>query len=85
MRKIADHSNQSIDCAVRDSLSTIRATHVRLQRLNGTRATTALLASKIDLYDVLLDEISGIHTSLARDLQHTLQTSQESGRTGWNG
>jgi hypothetical protein len=34
---------------------------------------------------VLLDEISGIHTSLARDLQHTLLTSQESGRTGLNG
>jgi hypothetical protein len=86
MRKIVDHSNQSIDCAVRDSLSTIRATHVRLHRLNGsTRATTALLASKIDLYDVLLDEISGIHTSLARDLQHTLLTSQEPGRTGLNG
>ena len=84
MRKLADHSSQSVDCAVRDSLSTIRATHVRLQRLNGTRATTALLASKIDLYDVLLDEISGIHTSLARDLQHTLQTSQQSGRTGLN-
>jgi hypothetical protein len=84
MRKLADYSSQSVDCAVRDSLSTIRATHVRLQRLNGTRATTALLASKIDLYDVLLDEISGIHTSLARDLQHTLQTSQQSGRTGLN-
>jgi hypothetical protein len=84
MRKLADHSSQSVDCAVRDSLSTIRATHVRLHRLNGTRATTDLLASKINLYDVLLDEISGIHTSLARDLQHTLQTSQESGRTGLN-
>ena len=85
MRKIADHSNKSIDCTVRDSLSTIRATHVRLHRLNGTRATTDLLASQINLYDVLLDEISGIHTSLARDLQHTLLTSQESSRTGLNG
>ena len=84
MRKLADYSSQSVDCAVRDSLSTIRATHVRLQRLNGTRATTDLLASKINLYDVLLDEISGIHTSLARDLQNTLLTSQESDRTGLN-
>ena len=85
MRKNADHSNKSIDCTVRDSLSTIRATHVRLHRLNDTRATTDLLASKIDLYDVLLGEISGIHTSLARGLRHTLLTSQESGRTGLNG
>jgi hypothetical protein len=76
MRKIADHSNTSTDCAVRDSLSTIRATHVRLHRLNRTLATTDLLASKINLYDVLLDEISGIHTSLARDLQRTRLTSQ---------
>jgi hypothetical protein len=82
MRKLADHSCQSVDCAVRDSLSTIRATHVRLHRLDGTRATTDLLASKINLYDVLLEEISGIHTTLARDLQHTLLTSQECGRTG---
>ena len=82
MRKVAEHPNKSIDCTVRDSLSTIRATHVRLHRLNGTRATTDLLASKINLYDVLLDEISGIHTSLARDLQYTLLTSQECGRTG---
>ena len=76
MRKIEDSSNDSFDCTVRDSLSTIRATHVRLHRLNGTRATTDLLASKINLYDVLLDEISGIHTSLARDLQRTRLTSQ---------
>ena len=85
MRKIVDHSSASVDCTVRESLSTIRETHVRLHRLNGTPATTALLASKINLYDVLLDEISGIHTCLARDLQHTLLTSRESGRTGLNG
>ena len=84
MRKVADHSNKSIDCAVRDSLSTIRATHVRLHRLNGTRATTGLLASKINLYDVLLDEISGIHTSLAKDLEHARMTQQDSGRMGLN-
>ncbi len=84
MRKLADHSNKSVDCTVRDSLSTIRATHVRLHRLNGTRATTALLASKIDLYDVLLDEISGIHSSLARDLKHTRMTLQVSSRPSLN-
>jgi hypothetical protein len=76
MRKIADTSNRRFDCAVRNSLSTIRETHVRLHLLTGTSATAALLASQIELYDVLLDEISGIHTSLARDLKHTRLTPQ---------
>jgi hypothetical protein len=82
MRKISDPSNKRFDCAVRDSLSAIRATHLQLHLLNGTCATAALLASQIELYGVLLDEISGIHTSLARDLKHarlTPQVSQSSG------
>jgi hypothetical protein len=84
MRKIADPSDNSFDCSVRDSLSTIRATHVRLHLLNGTCATAALLASQIELYDILLDRISGIHTSLAKDLEHTRMAPQDSGRTGLN-
>jgi hypothetical protein len=81
MRKIADPANKRFDCAVRDSLSTIKETHVQLHLLIGTSATTAtLLASQIELYDVLLDEISGIHTSLAKDLKHTRLTPQVSSR-----
>jgi hypothetical protein len=68
MQKIADPANKRFDCAVRDSLSTIKEAHVQLHMLTATSATAALLASQIELYDVLLDEISGIHTSLARDL-----------------
>jgi len=83
MRKIDDCS-KSFDCTVRDSLTTIRATHVRLHLLNGTCATAALLASQIELYDVLLGEITGIHTILARDLAHTSIPPQDSGRTGLN-
>jgi hypothetical protein len=78
MRKIADPSNKRFDYAVRDSLSTIKETHVQLHLLTGTSATPALLASQIELYDVLLDEIYGIHTSLARDLKHTRLTPQVS-------
>jgi len=84
MRKIDDSSNKSVHCTVRDSLSTIRATHVQLHLLNGTRATAALLASQIELYDVLLDEISDIHSGLARDLEHTRMTPQVLGRTRLN-
>jgi hypothetical protein len=80
MRKIVDLSNKRFDCAVRDSLSTIKETHIQLHLLTGTSATAALLASQIELYDVLLDEISAIHTSLARDLKHTRLTPQVSSR-----
>jgi hypothetical protein len=71
MRKIADPSNKHFDYTVRDSLGAIKEAHIRLHVLAGTSATAALLASQIEIYDVLLDEISGIHTSLARDLKHT--------------
>jgi hypothetical protein len=69
MRKTSD---LSFDCAVRDSLSTIKQAHVRLHLLTGTCATAARLTSEIELYDLLLGEISGIHTSLAKDLKRTL-------------
>jgi hypothetical protein len=80
MRKIADPSNKRFACAVRDSLSTIKQTHVQLHLLTGTSPTAALLASQIELYDVLLDEISDIHASLARDLKHARLTPQASSR-----
>jgi len=51
---------KSFDCTVRNSLSTIRVTHVRLHLLDGLRATAPLLACQIELYGVLLDEIPGI-------------------------
>jgi hypothetical protein len=84
MRKIADPSNKRFDCALRDSLSTIKEAHVKLHLLTGTSTTAALLASQIKLYDVLLDEISGIHTGLARDLEHTRLTPQVSSRPSLN-
>jgi hypothetical protein len=82
MRKIDNTSGKSFDCTVRDSLSAIRATHVRLHLLSGTCATAALLASQIELYEVLLDEISGIHTVLARDIEHARIAPLDFGRTG---
>jgi len=69
MRMISDPSKRCVDKAVLDSLSTIRETHVRLRVLTGTSTTAALLASQIRLYDLLLDEVSGIQSNLARDLK----------------
>jgi hypothetical protein len=84
MQKIADPSKKCFDRVVRDSLSTIKEAHVQLHLLTGTSATAALLASQIELCDVLLDEISGIHSNLARDLKHTRLKLQVSSRPSLN-
>lgn len=80
MRKIYDPSKKRFDRPVLDSLSTIRKAHIQLRLLTGTSATAALLASQIQLYDLLLDEISGIHSSLAKDLKRTRLKPQASAR-----
>jgi hypothetical protein len=84
MRKIADPSKRRFDSAVRDSLSTIKEAQVQLHLLTCTSATTTLLASQIELYDMLLDEISGIQASFARDLKLTRLTLQVSSRHSLN-
>ena len=80
MRKISDPSKMCFDSAVLDSLKTIKEAHVQLRSLTGTSATTTLLASQIQLYDLLLDEITGIHSSLAKDLRSTRLKLQASSR-----
>jgi hypothetical protein len=47
-----------------------------------TKAT--VLASKIELCDVLLVEISGIRRSLAKDLNHARAAPQPGGQIGLN-
>jgi hypothetical protein len=59
------------DGAVWRSLSAIKQAHSQLHLLAGMRTSPTVLASKIELCDVLLDEISGIRRSLARDLKQT--------------
>lgn len=78
MRKISHPSKKYFDGAVLDSLSTIKEAHVQLRSLTGTSATAALLDSQIQLCELLLDEISGIHASLAKDLHRTRLTQQVS-------
>jgi hypothetical protein len=66
-----DYANMSGDCAVRNSLGAIKQAHIRLHLLTGMCTTPSLLASRIELCDVLLDEISVIRSSLAKDIEHT--------------
>lgn len=70
MTKIG-HLNQSFDCALQNSLSAIKQAHIELQLLTGMCTTPTVLASQIELCDVLLLEISGIHSILAKDLRHS--------------
>jgi hypothetical protein len=70
MRKTG-HVNGFSDGALCNSLSAIKQAHIRLYRHTGMRTSPSALASQIELCDVLLLEISGIRSSLARDLKQT--------------
>jgi hypothetical protein len=71
MLKIVDCPDAPFDCSLHDSLSTIREARVRLNVLTGMSTTATMLASQIELCQVLLIEISEIRGTLARDLRHT--------------
>jgi hypothetical protein len=83
MRKIR-YVSDSYECALRSSLSAIRRAHHRLHLLTGMDTTATVLASKIELCDVLLVEISGIRRSLAKDLNHARAAPQPGGQIGLN-
>jgi hypothetical protein len=74
MTRISDLGAPS-NCALRESLSVIRQTHVQLHVLTGMMTTPTVLASRIELCDALLLAISGIRSSLIKDLQGTRQPS----------
>ena len=82
MRNIGDRSD-FFNFAIRDSLNMIKATHIQLHLLEGT-CSTAALASQIELYDVLLDELSEIQSSLANYSEHAPKPLPASGRAGLN-
>ena len=83
MRKISDVSD-SCECALGGSLSTIKQAHDQLRLLTGTGTTATVLARQIELCDVLLVEISGIRSSLAKDLNYTRGAPQPGGQIGLN-
>ncbi|MCA1453716.1 hypothetical protein I6F35_10885 [Bradyrhizobium sp. BRP22] len=61
----------SDDCVLWDSLNAIKQAQIQLHLLNGEGANPTVIASRIQLCDVLLGEISGIRTSLAKHLEYT--------------
>ena len=65
MRKISDASD-SCERSLQNSLNAIKQAHDRLHRLTGVATTPTMLALQIELWDILLVEISGIHSSLAK-------------------
>ena len=79
MTKISDLGTSS-SCPVSDSLSIIRQTQVQLHALTDVITTTNVLTTRIELCDVLLGEISGIRSSLAKDLQRTRERGGSSGQ-----
>jgi hypothetical protein len=83
MTKIRDVSGSDA-CALGGSLSAIKQAHDQLHLLTGTATTATELAWQIELCDVLLIEISGIRSSLARDINHTRGAPQPDGRIGLN-
>jgi hypothetical protein len=70
--------------AVSHSLSTIRHAHGQLHRLTGMRISPTVLASQIELCNLLLVEISDIHRSLARDLEQMRRPSSPDGHAATN-
>ena len=55
----------------RDSLNLIRHASSQLQVPTDSAASASVLVSRIELCDVLLLEISGIRSGLAKDLKRT--------------
>jgi hypothetical protein len=70
MTKISDLGTSS-SCPVGDSLSIIRQTQVQLHALTDVTTTANVLTTRMQLCDVLLGEISGIRSRLAKDLRRT--------------
>jgi len=82
MTKI-DHINDSSNGILRDSLGAIKHAQTELRHLTRTGASPTVLASQIELCEVLLAEISGIHSSLARDIKRA-HPPKANGHAGLN-
>jgi hypothetical protein len=58
------------DGTLRNSLTAIKQAHIQLHVLTGMRPSPTVLASQIKLCDMLLIEISGIRSNLAREISN---------------
>ena len=63
------------DCSLTESLNVIKQTHVQLDVLTDTATSATVLASRIELCDALLLAISGVRSSLAKDIQRARERS----------
>lgn len=61
-----DHSHAT---SLQHSLSAIKEAHIQLHLLTSSSTTPTALASRIQLCEVLLGEISGIRSNLAKSLK----------------
>jgi len=82
MSKI-DHVHNSSDGTLRGSLGAIKHAQTQLRHLTRACASPTVLASQIELCEVLLAEISGIHISLARDIKRA-RLPKANGHAGLN-
>ena len=64
-----DHAGEVQIVSLQNSLGTIKNAHSQLGRLTSSSITPKALASQIDLCNVLLDEISGIRSNLAKHVE----------------
>lgn len=68
MKKM-DHVSQADAGSLLHSISAIKEAHNQLDLLTSSSATATALASQIQLCDVLLYEISGVRSRLAKHLK----------------
>lgn len=67
------------DPSLGNCLTAIKQAHDQLHLLSTMRASPTVLASQIELCDVLLFEISDIRSSLARNIEESRVPSPASG------
>jgi hypothetical protein len=78
------HINSSSNGAFRNSLSAIRQAQIQLRHLTGTCRSPTALASQIELCELLLVEVSGIHSRLENDIKEARGLPRSNGRAGLN-
>lgn len=76
--------NDSPDGALWNSLSAIKQAHLQFHLLTDMCPAPTILASQIEICEVLLVAIAGIRSSLAEDLKRTRGPPQVNGHTGLN-
>jgi hypothetical protein len=64
-------ASKAYDQTLRDSLKTIRSTYRQLHVVTKADTTSTVLASRVELYGILLGEVTGIRSNLVAYLACT--------------